>query len=134
MTVIAVKSGWMAADSRGTTSANIPYHCDKLFRVRGVLVGVCGEDRGTSAFLAFFRQGGGDPDEWDFEDASALVLCPKRGILHYDATGRPDVVKEPFFAIGSGAPVALGAMEQGATAAEAVAAACRCALTSTTYI
>ena len=114
----------MASDSRGTLASNIPYHCEKLYRIRGRLVGVCGEDKGTLAYVEFFTKGG-KPDDWEFSDASALVLCPKRGILHYDASGRPDPVKESFFAIGSGAQVALGAMEHGATAAEAVAAACR---------
>lgn len=115
----------MAADSRGTLSSDIPYLCEKLFRVRGMLVGVCGEDKGIGRLIDFLRSGGGDPDEWDFDDASALVLCPKRGILHFDQNGRPDRVKEPFFAIGAGASAALGAMEVGASAEEAVAAACR---------
>lgn len=115
----------MAADSQGTACDNTRYRCDKLFRIRGLLVGVCGEDKGTSAFIDYFRSGGGDPDEWDFEDGLALVLCPRRGILRYEGTGRPDKVHEPFFAIGSGAPIALGAMEAGATAEQAVAAACR---------
>lgn len=125
MTVIAVRDGCMAADSRGKTASDVPYQCEKLFRIRGMLVGVCGDDKGTNRLIAFFRGGERNPEQWDCVDGSALVLCPKRGLLHYDANARPDLVKEPFWAIGSGAPVALGAMERGATAIEAVEAACR---------
>lgn len=114
----------MAADSR-MTEADAPARCDKLFLINGRIVGVAGEDAPTAAYLEFFRGGEQYHDKFDFEDGSALVLCPKRGLLLYNGSQWPDRVRERFFAIGSGAGVALGAMQLGASAAGAVRAAIR---------
>ena len=121
MTVIAVRDGVMAADSRGTFGQQ-PYHCAKIYRTRAGIVGMAGD---ASACLAFAQHFDGVevPDE-HLKGAAALVLCAE-GIVLYDESARGERVQEPFFAIGSGAPVALGAMHMGATAREAARAACR---------
>lgn len=115
----------MAADSRATIDHDQHYHCDKTYQVGKLLVGVAGEDAGCLAFVEYFRSGCADPDEYDFGESAALVLCPKRGILLFPGCGWPDPVREEFYAIGSGGPVALGAMTMGASAVEAVEAACK---------
>ena len=121
MTVIAVRDGVMASDTRGTFGQQ-PYHCGKIYRTRAGIVGMAGE---SSACLAFAQHFDGEmvPDE-HLKGAAALVLCAD-GIVLYDESARGERVQEPFFAIGSGAPVALGAMHMGATAREAAKAACR---------
>lgn len=128
MTVIAVRDGIMAADSRNTVDGH-HYRCDKLFRIRGMLVGVAGDNGPSNALIEYLRAGEPESglDKWNeqVKGGSALVLCHRRGILHYEESTRPDIVREPFFAIGLGAGVALGSMERGASAAQAVKAACR---------
>ena len=121
MTVIAVRDGVMAADSRGTFGQQ-PYHCGKIYRTRAGIVGMAGESSACLAFAQHF-DGVEVPDE-HLKGAAALVLCAD-GIVLYDESARGERVQEPFFAIGSGAPVALGAMHMGATAREAAKAACR---------
>ena len=121
MTVIAVRDGVMAADSRGTFGQQ-PYHCGKIYRTRAGIVGMAGESSACLAFAQHF-DGVEVPDE-HLKGAAALVLCAD-GIVLYDESVRGELVQEPFFAIGSGAPVALGAMHMGATARQAARAACR---------
>lgn len=119
----------MATDSRATAEDGRIHHCDKLYRFGPLIVGVSGSQAGCMSFVRYFRSRAQDQDDYDFEGASALVLCPKRGILIFDDCGEPDPVHEPFYAIGAGGPVALGAMHMGASAVEAVEAACRWSVT-----
>ena len=121
MTVIAVRDGCMASDTRGSFGQQ-PYHCSKIYRTRAGIVGMAGD---ASACLAFAQHFDGiEVPEDHLKGAAALVLCTD-GIVLYDESARGERVQEPFFAIGSGAPVALGAMHMGATAREAARAACR---------
>src|SRR6185312_1506553 len=125
MTVVCVRDGVMATDSRATAEDGKAHRCEKLYRFGPLIVGVSGSHPGCMAFVRYFRARAEEQDDYDFEGASALVLCPKRGILIFDDCGEPDPVQEPFFAIGSGGQVALGAMHMGASAVQAVEAACR---------
>ncbi len=125
VTVIAVRDGVMASDSLGTLGKTTPYRCEKIYRIRGQLVGVAGETHGCMAFVELFRNSGADPEEYEFDDAAALVLRSDGRIFIYDECGWPDPVFESFFAIGSGADIALGAMHAGFTAVQAVEAAIR---------
>ena len=99
MTVIAVRDGVMAADSRGTFGQQ-PYHCGKIYRTRAGIVGMAGESSACLAFAQHF-DGVEVPDE-HLKGAAALVLCAD-GIVLYDESARGERVQEPFFAIGSGA-------------------------------
>lgn len=58
----------------------------------------------------------------DDDDFEALVVPdgPPGAAWLYETGCVPQLVRAPFFAIGSGAALAVGAMERGATAAEAV--------------
>jgi len=121
MTVIAVRDGWMASDTLGAFGQQ-PYHCVKVYRTPAGIVGMSGETSGCLAFAQHFS--GEDVSSESLKGASALVLCDD-GIMLYDESPRGEIIHEPFFAIGAGAPVAIGAMHMGATAKEAVHAACR---------
>lgn len=112
----------MAADSQSTDD-EIPHRCEKIYRIRNLLVGAAGDAGPCLSFVRYFRGEEISPEE--LKGATALVLCPRRGILIYEQTSEPDPVLEEFFAIGCGAHVALGAMHMGASAVEAVEAACR---------
>jgi len=59
--------------------------------------------------------------ERDFE----CLIVEDDGIYTVDMLCRPVKVKEKFYAVGSGAKTALGAMHMGAGAVEAVKVACK---------
>src|SRR6185312_10271106 len=112
----------MAADSQ-STEGDIRRRCEKIYSVGRLLVGAAGDTGACLAYVRYLRGEEISPEE--VKGASAIVLCPKRGILIYEETTEPDPVLDEFFAIGSGGDVALGAMHMGASAVESVEAACR---------
>lgn len=137
MTAIAYRNGIMAGDSRTlfTGADNLKVGTRKLVRVGKYVVGVAGEvcpsdgqiveclfkaklPRETPQALA--------GDKWDF---SALVAGPGVLFLYESMMHGRQAVREPFFAIGGGAEVCMGALEMGASAVEAVTAACKWAAT-----
>ena len=54
---------------------------------------------------------------------SGLILTKSGKIYHFDTPGKWLIIDAPFAAMGSGSPVALGALHTGATPKEAVLAA-----------
>lgn len=127
MTVIAFRSGVLAADSRATYDDTGITRCVKLFRRAGDVIGVCGEEDGSmSTFVDWYGTGRVRPEVLmqEFVDFSALVLT-RKGLFRYDKWCRPERVIGRFYAIGSGAPAAMGALHMGANARKAVEIACR---------
>lgn len=128
MTTIAHREGILAADTRGTDADYHPgiYRCQKLFRVDGAIVATAGDDTTGMIFVDWYgsKKLGKRPKppsrlvegEADF---CCLVLT-KEGLFWYDKWCRPNKVMDEFYAIGSGAPYAMGAMAHGASANEAV--------------
>ncbi|AXQ69376.1 peptidase HslV family [Caulobacter phage CcrBL9] len=55
--------------------------------------------------------------------ANGMLIMPDGSCIRFDPGSLPYVIKAPFYAMGSGCWVALGALEAGATAEEAVLAA-----------
>jgi hypothetical protein len=127
MTVIAVRRGIMASDSRGTDdSQSYVYSCGKIFRKAEALIGLAGDDGPGVVFLDWYGSGKPKPEilvtgEGDFE---ALVMT-REAVMRFDRWCRGDRWTGKFFAIGSGAAAALGAMHSGATARQAAAIACK---------
>lgn len=123
----------MAADSRATESAlGWISKCQKLFRkelTRGrgsVVIGFAGDSAPGLVFLDWYGSDTPPPEslltgEADF---TALVLS-KAGLYEYDKWCRGEKVYDRFYAAGSGAPAALGAMHMGANARAAVRIACK---------
>ena len=125
MTVIAVRNGCMASDTQATWDEALKTEKEKkIFSARGALIGVAGDTTSASVFVRWFRSGRPDKrpkipnDKFD-----ALVLFPDGTMAIFDNRLIQIEVTSEFFAIGSGREVALGAMEVGATAAQAAAAA-----------
>jgi hypothetical protein len=136
MTTLAVRDGKIAADSRETIEGeggDYCRKCDKLFEVGGgtllrepqrrVVVGLAGESGPGLAFLEWLRTD--DPclrDNLRSSDVDfTAVVCHSDGrVFEYDKWCIPVEITAPFYACGTGAKVALGAMKAGATAAEAV--------------
>jgi ATP-dependent protease HslVU (ClpYQ) peptidase subunit len=150
MTTIAYKNGVMAADTRevhGAPGHEVIGDCTKLIRFHDVnrfciLVGMAG-DSAASAVVAQAivtqarTRSSENADFWSrvraevgdrVKDADFSVLVfssSTEQLVQVDAMLEPLPVSDPFWAIGSGAKIALGAMEYGASAVEAVDIACK---------
>lgn len=126
MTTVAVRGGFMAADTQATDGGGIKCtKTQKIFVANDCVIGICGALFDALVFVEWFK----DPkknrkpclsNEADF---LALVLRPDRRVELWTANLVPNEVTEDYYAIGSGGAVAMGAMYCGATAEKAVEAA-----------
>lgn len=129
MTTIAFSKDTLAADTKLSSDDAYWANCTKIKKVKGWLIGAAGGWDLTEAFMSRF-----DPSfikmksvlplpqlaekDPDFE---ALMISPEGKVYYTEAGGVVGVVKtKGFLAIGSGAKVAMTAMEMGATAVEAI--------------
>lgn len=132
MTVIAWDGTTLAVDSlsisSGLTGTATKLHAIEHGPFRGLVTG-CGYSRNIAAMRHWFERGldGADfPDLGDERNEATLVTVDWRGrVCEY--TGSPYAIEESTvpYAWGSGDALAIGAMEMGATAVEAVEVACR---------
>ncbi len=124
MTTLAYDGRMLAAD-RQLTLGGTPMPLTKIFRLGTELVGLCGSVQESLLFLEWY-QNGKDPNTRPklSDDFSALAIIPGK-ILRYEHLLKPWLIDLPFWAAGSGADYALGAMAAGKSAAEAVEIACR---------
>lgn len=122
MTTIAVRGGIMAADCQGT-SGTIRSRVDKMFMIGdSAIIGVAGTLSECMVFYHWVTDvllNDAEEDPPKMEEVEAVILS-RKGVYHYAASVMPVRVKDQFFAIGSGAEVALGAMSMGADAKKAV--------------
>jgi hypothetical protein len=87
-----------------------------------VIIAIQGEASPANVFVEWFDGTKKDPPEifaYNPPDFTCLVWF-KHGLYEYDAYCVGEQVTEPFYAIGSGAKAALGALHKGAHALEAV--------------
>lgn len=124
MTTVAYRSGVLAADSSCWEGDTHAHAVRKVWRVRGCLVGCAGRLADINAFVRWMRDGA-DEDEYPrMKSLSAIVIGQDFRVRCFEDVGaQPIFVRDPYCAVGSGAPVALGAFHHGATAVEAVRAA-----------
>jgi len=125
MTTIAVRAGVMAADRLldGWQAVG------KIFRLKdGSLLGGAGNYDDILEIVAWLNAGAKPDARPDIPaDVNDLVLLDTDGAIYWltDPFLRRVKVTEDFYAVGTGAKVALGAMDMGASAKRAVEAACR---------
>jgi hypothetical protein len=131
MTTIAFRDGWMAADSQETNDT-LKSTCTKIFKKkdekgRPVLLGTAGGSYTGMIYVDWFGSGKERPEKIRdiFEDEDFhIIIWDGKKLWEVNWLWRPiEVTNTKFFAIGSGAAVALGAMEMGASAFEAVVTA-----------
>jgi len=118
LTTIAFKNGVLAADTQATCS----YHSRvrKIHRMPdGVLLGGCGSTQDCH-LVAEWLKGGQEGKLPRSLEADFIIVLPNGSILIAEGRFPPFPLTAKFAAIGSGSPVAMGAMEAGATALEAV--------------
>lgn len=133
MTTIAYKDGVLACDSAWSEDSRIIGLITKIKKFdTGVLYGAAGagDDRALVAMLRNVRTPDDLPscaDLWDIHsDIAALVVFPDKSV-YLVFTGQEDCGVMPLdapTAVGSGKWVAIGAMDAGKGAVDAVKIAC----------
>ncbi len=126
MTTVAYKNGIIAADTLGSRGNYNHSRCVKIAKRGPLLAGGSGSSAYLQTFFAWFRNGCVGPapamscpkedDVW----AEGFVVLPNDQIGIFGAYQWAINPYAGFYASGSGAPLALGAMGAGATAEEAV--------------
>jgi len=140
MTCIAYRDGILAADSQITIDSEAggsrKFKCDKIYRktVRNeeeeyeVLIGTAGDAYTSMVFVDWYGTQQPVPEtlvQGDVDRDFECLIVEDDGIYTVDMFCRPIKVKEKFYAVGSGAKAALGAMHMGANAITAVQIACK---------
>jgi ATP-dependent protease HslVU (ClpYQ) peptidase subunit len=125
MTIIAYRDGVMAADT-GITDGGFVTCGRKLHKKNGHIIGFAGDVAQALVFVDWFfnQKKNRKPDLGHEGDWEAMILN-KDGVTTWGRSLRPIPLSEDFYAIGSGSVGAMYAMEQGATAEEAVRIACK---------
>lgn len=134
MTTIAYAKGVLAAD-RAVTDIN-DYVCDirKIAKIKGYLIGACGDMDLVHWFLKSFKpeiiteklRVTPPVNITDKDSFEAVIINPKGRIYIFtDKCMAVPVNSFGYFSIGSGSPLAMGALFVGADAVTAVKAAIR---------
>lgn len=130
MTIVAYKDGIIASDSQVESGNLIVGTVPKITRMKkGGVAGASGRIKGVAAFLAYARKTGFDGSpvvhNLDLKDSSAFFVLPDRTIWIVEHGAPPYQLQDVMHAEGAGREVAIGAMEYGASAREAVEIAIR---------
>lgn len=128
MTTIAYRSGFLAADSAIAYNTYVNGQRDKIARCGEFLVAMAGATW-LRPLVEQWALDGCDPESvpealLDNEDKFSALFVDRYGQAHEFDNGFLVPIHADYAAIGSGAMLALGAMAHGATAEEAVEAAC----------
>jgi len=128
MTTIAYRDGVLAADTQITCGGTIGGYAQKAFRKGAVLYATAGSSGPGEAFRNWLEGGmkGDAPDMAEDKDSDGhgyIFPGGDRVVWRYNKVWASH--SAPFFAYGSGADIALGAMAMGATAEEAVRVAAK---------
>ena len=146
MTTIAYREGVMACDSCWSLNGSlVDTLSNKIYRLKsGALLGQCGSND-VRPMIKLLDNAKTERQMPSYEDIAAvrisgmyLLVLPNKRIFKFQTTSQaPDTwdddivdlgmwrVERTFTAVGSGCDYAIGAMEHGATAQQAVRIACR---------
>lgn len=86
----------------------------------GWLAAGAGNAADMAQFLKWVEEGRDEDEAVKLENLEGFLVSPKGETFLVEADLHPFAIDAPFHAGGSGSAVALGAMEMGATAEEAV--------------
>ncbi|MCW8988357.1 MAG: hypothetical protein OQK75_11890 [Gammaproteobacteria bacterium] len=117
MTTVAVKGKMMASDTQMDDDGLIS-NIKKIYNVGGNLIGFAGDVDEGLKFVAWYAQQDED-EEIELHETSAIVLTKEGKILTY-ASHIPIEIIDKCYAIGSGASMALVAMDHGHNPIEAI--------------
>ena len=127
MTIIVWTPTAMAAD-RLAVRGDTKMYLRKMHRIGNKVIASCGTSDYSEAMFAWYRAGALPeqfPKTQEKDDYSILVVGNAEGVVHYDRAPYPVKLLQPFAAFGCGREAALGALEMGATAHQAVVVACK---------
>lgn len=122
MTTIIATRGALYADTLCTY--NIPFKTGKIVRIGDSLYGAAGEPFEAAHRFFDWKRGSARPDYADDTELDVIELN-KFGIVLWSRHLVPVSVKDKTYAIGSGAPFAIGALAAGATPEQALKIAAR---------
>jgi hypothetical protein len=113
----------MAADRKVT---GVPmFSTTKIFRVKGSLIGIAGNTEQALRFVEWRRSPDTKPTFVETANFEALELSHDGRLTWWGTEMVGITLDDPFYAIGSGAPYALGAMAMRASPRHAIeVAAC----------
>lgn len=126
MTTIVYRDGILAADTMLSSGNALSGFGQKIVKARGILAGACGDSGLCQRFCDWVRTGmkGNAPDlhvpDLQGSETSAYVYMPDGMEVIFHEKRPPLRLHAPFYTHGSGGWIALGALEMGATAEEAV--------------
>lgn len=124
MTTIAYRAGVIAADTLTTAGRDRVGYTRKIGGSNGLLWGASGDAAWCKGWRDWLSKGAqGDPATPPDDNTGGLVVLPDDSIMVFHARGFEHRIGLPYWADGSGADFALGAMHAGASAEEAVRAA-----------
>jgi 20S proteasome alpha/beta subunit len=121
MTCIVYRDGVLASDSRVIDGTDTIYNTTKIYRLDdGSLMGAAGNGREICIFKNCYLHGIEAPEGYDYKEFAGIIIKPDGAIFFCETHDLLDTVDDEFLAIGSGRSVAIGALEMGASAEEAV--------------
>jgi ATP-dependent protease HslVU (ClpYQ) peptidase subunit len=127
MTTVAYRNGILAADSQATDSQL--WEVQKLFDLDTsagrLMVGVCGDIHAALVFVEWLKNEQSRKPDINNEDFEAIVIGKTGRVTIWTQSLVGLTPRGNFFAIGSGGPVAMGAMHAGKSAVDAVKIACK---------
>lgn len=123
MTTIACNRKGMAADKR---ISNVPlFKTNKIFRIRGSLIGIAGNTEQALRFVEWRRSPDAKPTFIETASFEALELSPDGKLTWWGTEMVGIEIQDECYAIGSGAAYALGAMAMRASPKRAIEVAAR---------
>ena len=127
MTVAVYRDGVLASDRAVSTDNDlIACYRTKIRKTNGKLIATAGQAQNGVAFQEWFHAGEPPDKKPDLDnDFIGLVIDANGTINIYNNKLYSYVAESSCFAIGNGHHVAMGAMEMGATAEQAVSVACQ---------
>ena len=127
MTTIAANRTMIASDSKVTMESRTDsrnFLASKLEEKGGDFIGTAGTVDYCEQFLSWYGSKKKKPHFPKDADFEALILTKDGRLIHFDETLTRSVLRDPFFAVGSGAHAALAAMHLGCDPSRAVEIAC----------
>lgn len=123
MTTIAYRDGILAADTQMAADDLRCGEASKIMRQGRLLIGFCGKLSNFEAFRSWLV--GGMEGRFRSEGGNVFILPPSGPAIVWGDGDYPWRETSDFWALGSGERIAIGAMDAGATAEDAVRAAIR---------
>ena len=123
MTTIALRNGILATDTQMTDGTN-KVLMRKLFLVggNGGCVAICGDVEKAMGVVAWIK-GGHDPSQWKkklYKGVAAIYIDQWGDPFWFDDGPNAVPIVSSYYAMGTGATLALGGMSSGMSAIDAV--------------